>query len=152
MQIIFSDNESQDIVDDYARGQLCEQSLDKTRKNYNQEISHIRSIHGLNDPQNTILRYGALEMRKNLDQERLGSKMFDWDSFTYKDDNGDLIDLICDNVQELNPEKKQLIESNIIKKIEENIFNYFKNEFEKKVEETKHYYQQYGVNDYYLEA
>jgi hypothetical protein len=152
MQIVFSDNMAKDIVDIYAIGEICEESLDRTRKNYQQEISSIRSIHGLKDPQNTILRYGALEMRKNLNKERVGEKRFDWDSLTYKDDNGDLIDLVCDRVEALDEITKQEISTKIVCKILENIMKYYEKEFEEKVEDTKSYYQQYGVNDYYMEA
>lgn len=148
MATIFSDNESRDIVRDYASGEICAENLDGGRKNYKQEIDSIRTIHGLKNPECTILKYGAIEMKKNLEKERDGAKRFDWDSITYKDENGDLIDLVCDSVSELDYEKKNKIAYKIVDKILENVIKYYSREFEEKVEDAKEWYQQHGSFDY----
>ena len=152
MTLIFSSNEPKHIVEDFAVGLVIEENLDKSRKDYDQQLNQIRTIYGTIDKNNTILKYGVAEMKENLELERKKSKSFDWDSFTYKDDNGELIELICERIKSLNPQKKQELEGMIMKKIEDNICKYFEKDFDEKVEEAKNDFQLYGVNDYYLEV
>jgi hypothetical protein len=128
MTIIFSDNMLQDIVEYEAMNQ-------------------IRTIHGNKESSCTILNYASVDMRERVKKERDGEKIFDWDALTYKDENGDLIELLCDRIDSLDNITKRDISEKIINKLMENIIKYYKNEFDEKVEEAKDYYDQFGNFD-----
>lgn len=125
MEIIFSDNKSRDIVEHEA-------------------MNAIRSMHGITHSADTILNYSSSEMRNMLEKEREGAKRFDWDTLTYKDKNGDLINLVCDRIDAKDEKTKQYLAEKITDKLLENIVCYYKREFEEKVEESIEHYEQYG--------
>ena len=129
MQIIFSDNKSQDIVE-------------------NEAMNQIKSIHGIHPSISTILKYSASEMRDMVEKERKGEKRFDWDTLTYKDENGDLIDLVCDRIETIDEETKNEISEKIAQKLVENVSKYYSREFEEKVQDAKDYYDEYGNFNY----
>lgn len=143
MKTIFSDNPSQDIIEEYAMGEILEKSLDSSRKNYNSELLTIRTIYGTRNKVNTILKYASSEMKKHYEKQREGAKRFDYDSITYKDRNADVLQLICENINEEDETKKEFIISRIMDRIEKNIYEYFETEFNEKVEQAKSDYHQH---------
>ena len=139
-----------DILDEYSRGEILAESLDNTRKNYNEELYNIQEGYGLNKKNEKIKKYAAYSIKKHInDKKTHGSRRYDWEIISDKDYSADLLNYIADYLLSNNDIAKRVCASNILKKIEENIEKYFEEEFEEKIEESKNYYQQYGSFDYY---
>lgn len=147
MKTTISDNPSQDIIEEYAMGEILESNLDTSRQNYNYELKTIRNFSGVSNKRGTILRYAAESLKKDFKEQReKGTQRYDWDAITYKDQNGMLLELVSDRIIEADQLTKELISLKIMDRIEENLYQYFKTEFEEKVEEAKIDYDYYATN------
>jgi hypothetical protein len=145
------ENILQDILFEYAKGEILSESLDKTRINYDQELNNIKKGYGLDNKENKIKEYGAYSIKLNAKKERKGSGRYDWDSITYKDHNGNLLDHISNYILAKDKVTKVMESSKVLATIEKNIIKYFENEFEEGVEDNKseyHRQEMFGSFDY----
>jgi hypothetical protein len=127
----------EDILVEYAMGEIKAENLDSSRKNYNEELNNIKVGYELNNKRNKIIEYGAYNIKLNIQYERDGARRYDWDSITYKDNEGKLLDHIATYIiSDSEIEKSSLIKKSM-NQIEENIYRYYKCEFEEKVEQAK---------------
>lgn len=142
-----------DILSEYAKGEILAESLDKSRKNYNEELNNIKNGYGLNNKKNKIKEYGAYCIKLNAKDERESARRYDWDSITHKDHNGNLLDHIANSILAKDEFTKTVETKKAINQIEDNLYNYYKGEFEEKIEQEKANYNnnqmQYGYCDYF---
>lgn len=146
--VISLQNILSDILDEYAKGEILSETLDKSRQNYNEELNNIKVGYGINDKNNKIKQYAAYSIKINYKTQSKGARRYDWDSITYKDREGNLLNYIADYILSSDDGDKMNSVVKIIKKIEENLILYFEEEFSEKVDEHKNYYQQYGSFEY----
>lgn len=129
-----------DILRDYARAEIISEYT-----NNNVDIEDKKK--------NKIKEYGAYSIKASARDEREGSGRYDWDSITYKDKNGNLLDHVANSILAKDEFTKASEIKKAINQIEENIIDYYKNEFEEKIEQEKSDYHQeqmqYGHCDYF---
>jgi hypothetical protein len=96
----------------------------------------------------TIKQYAANSLKLDVINNKNHQQRYDWDSFTYKDREGDLLNYIAEYHLANDDVSKSISATKILKKIEENLIKYYEREFEDKVEDHKNFYQHYGNFDY----
>lgn len=139
-----------DILDEYSRGEILAECLDKTRKNYNEELHNIIEGYALDKKNEKIKKYAALKIKQHInDKNTHGSRRYDWEILSDKDYSADLLNYVADYILSNDEFSRALSIKNILKQVTENVKKYYEEEFEEKIEESKNYYQQYGNFDYY---
>lgn len=130
-----------DVLTDYARDEI----ISEFNNDKNNNIEYKKK--------NKIKEYGAYNLKINSRDERQGAGRYDWDSITYKDDNGNLLDHIADSILATDDFSRVIAIQKAMCQIQENIYLYYKNEFEQKIEQEKSDFHQeqmqYGHSDYF---
>ena len=134
------ENILEDILVEYAKGIILSESLDKNRANYKEELNNIKKGYGLDNKENKIKQYGAHSIQINAKKEREGAGRYDWDSITYQDNNGTLLDHIANYILANDKITKMIASAKILATIEDNVLKYYEEEFDDKLEEAKENY------------
>ena len=95
--------------------------------------------------------YAAYNIKKDAIKQREGSRRYDWDTITHKDDKANLLNHISNYLLSEDEITKKIESIKILSTIKENIFKYFEEDFEIKVEDEKNHYELNSKRDYFYE-
>lgn len=142
--VIYLEKVLKDIIEEYTLNEIREESRtiplqeQEYKKYIKQQVYNIK-------------KYAAYSISINVKQERNGAHRYDWDSITYKDHNGNLLDHVCAYMLSKDDISKKINADQILYTIQKNAIEYIMSEFNDKVEEEKNYYHDHGQCEYYWE-
>ena len=137
------ENDLCDILTEYAVKEIFEENTPRIKQK-SEEYKIKNKI-------NNIMIYAAYNIKKDVIKQREGSRRYDWDTITHKDDKANLLNHIANYLLSEDEITKKIESIKILSTIKENIFKYFEEDFEIKVEDEKNHYELNSKRDYFYE-